>query len=105
MAICIPLVKEQERNNKDWEEAFFEDAFYYHIVRNPILIVIRDWLAHAKMQPRFYLRLLRVLDCVLLEDLASQMVRKDKATIRNWVLLAVYVTSEEKVGRAHWELL
>jgi hypothetical protein len=105
LAICIPYQKDQEKKEESWEEAFFEDYFYYYIVRNPILLVIKNWLAYSKSNFPLFTRILKVIEIVILRDIATNMRKKERVPIRNPVVHTVYLISEMSVGKHHWEFL
>ena len=55
---------------------FYEDEFFYYFARNPILVIIKNWLAYTKANYDVYSRVLKTLELVILKDLTAQLRRK-----------------------------
>ena len=85
--------------------AFLEDEFYFYIVRNPILIIIKNWLTYSKSNYSIYSRILRVLEIILLRDLSIQAKKTERATIKSTIIYGIYVISDWKICSDHWEAL
>ena len=46
---------------KEWKERFNNDQFYYYMVRNPLLHIIREWIEYSRNKPLIFDRIIAIL--------------------------------------------
>ena len=52
-----------------------------------------------------YSRIIKILEIILLKDLANQVRKAERSSIKNAIIYGIYVISDWKVGGSHWEAL
>jgi len=86
-----------------WLDVFFTDNYYFHIVRNPILHIIRLWLNSYRMHPQIYNRILNVIELFLFKEPMNRIKKGEKnLIIKATHLHGIYVMAEWKFNSGHW---
>ena len=83
-------------------EAFKTDEFHYQIIRNPILLIIKNWLLFARPNNNIFSRIVKILDQILLCDSTRRIKTNERVSIRGAIFYGIYLISEWKIGSECW---